>query len=91
MSWQPVIHYPGDVAESVLSDPDRVYGPGEPPLEESFVATAAEYDPDADRTTVTLKPITRQDAIERSVRHYGEDLEQLKRLARAGLLSGAVE
>ncbi|ANA86448.1 hypothetical protein BH762_gp071 [Gordonia phage OneUp] len=88
MGWNPQIHFKGDIAEDVLADPDRVYGPSEPPIEESFKAIAAEYDADSDVTTVTLAPVTRTEALEQAVATYGEDLDKLKRLDRAGLLSG---
>ncbi|QBP33319.1 hypothetical protein SEA_BRUTONGASTER_104 [Gordonia phage BrutonGaster] len=88
MSWSPQIHFKGDIVEDVLADPDRVYGPSEPPIEESFKAIGAEYDAENDVTTVTLKPITRTEALEQAVATYGDDLDKLKRLDRAGLLSG---
>ncbi|QAU06630.1 hypothetical protein SEA_WILLIAMBOONE_128 [Gordonia phage WilliamBoone] len=87
MSWK--LNYQGNIVDDVMADPDALYGPSDPPLEETFVATDAVYDAETDLTTVTFKPLTRRNAIDRQVKQYGPELEKLQKLDRVGLLNGA--
>ncbi|QYC53612.1 hypothetical protein SEA_NORVS_128 [Gordonia phage Norvs] len=88
MSWK--LNYKGDVVDSVMADLGAMYGPSEPPLEETFVATSAVYDAETDRTTVTFKPVARKEAIVLAANRYSHELEQLQRLDRVGLLNAAI-